>query len=191
MDEAMFCTNCGKQLVGSRNFCSSCGSKVGSDDLKIQDSVKAIPLVEDVGYDASKHRNAGILCFVAAGLIAVSCFMPYVLMTSTIGLSLGRTPFQFGAMETLSYQGPLILLGAAFFVFDGLRLLGVIAPDREIRNTFPLATCISSAAVILGAWSTSGWTGTSAMSIHLGYGGIIGLAGVAVGLVAIFVQRSA
>ena len=151
MDEAKFCANCGKQLVGSRNFCSSCGSKVGSEDARMQDSVNSVPLVEDVGFDASQHRNAGILCFVAAGLIAVSCFMPYVLMTSTIGLSFGRTPFQFGAMETLSSQGPLILLGAAFFVFDGLRLLDVIAPDRGIRNTFPLATCIYSAAVIVDA----------------------------------------
>ena len=150
-----------------------------------------VNLTENVGYDASQHRNAGVLCFVAAGLIAVSCFMPYVLITSNIGLSLGRTPFQFGAMETLSYQGPLILLGAAFFVFDGLRLMDVIAPDGGIRNTFPLASCIYSAAVIADAWSTSGWTGTSAVSIHLGYGGIIGVAGVAAGIVAIFVQRSA
>ncbi len=154
-------------------------------------SASTAPLIEDDNFDASQYRNAGVLCFAAAGLIAVSCFMPYVLMTSVVGLSFGRTPFQFGAMETLSYQGPLILLAAAFFVFDGLRLLGVIAPDRAISNTFPLATCIYSAAVIADAWSTSGWTGTSAISIHLGYGGIIGFAGVVAGIAAIFVQRSA
>ncbi len=188
MSESEFCSDCGEKLKGSRKFCSNCGTK--SSFASTSEKIITANLGDD-DFDVTQYTSAGVLCFVAACLVAISCFMPYILINSGGLLSFTRTPFQFGAMSTLSYQGPLILLGAAFFVFDGLRLLGIIAPDKAISSTFPLATCIYSTFSIADAWTTSDWSGSDTVSIHLGYGGVVGIAGILVGAIAIYVQRSA
>jgi hypothetical protein len=115
-------------------------------------------------------------------------FLPYVVIVTTIGISVSRNAFQFGLGGTLTYVGPLILLGAAFFVYDGLILMGVLPPIGRVRSLTPLGSSIAAAIFIASAWTTSGWSGGGA--VHLGAGGIVSLAGVLAGVVALIVRKT-
>jgi len=181
MSEQLFCSKCGTQRQGNGQFCSGCAAPFAGAATEVRAPI------------GNGRRNAGVLCFVASAIVAMSSFMPYVVITTALGLSFSRTPFQFGMGETLSYQGPLILLAAVFLAFHGLRMIGVVSPNKSLSRTQPLGVCIYGALVIIDAWTTSGWTnadGTAMTNVTRGYGGVVGLLGVAVGLLAIFVQRS-
>jgi zinc-ribbon domain len=189
MGQSIFCVNCGSPLSATMRFCPRCGKPNSEQDSSGDGSNDT--LTQDTNFDFGRFRYAGFACFAAAGLLTLSCLMPYVVVTTGYGMSVGRNPFQFGYMETMTSQGPMILIAAVFFVFDGLRFLQVILKDRAIGRMFPLLTCLYAFWTVIDAWSTSGWSNSQVASVHLGYGGLFGLAGVVTGLSAIYFQRSA
>lgn len=179
-----FCTKCGTALEDAL-WCGNCGAKV-HDPAVTEDAISH----DEVSQLTDKDRTAGILCFVGAGLIAVGSFLPYVVIVTSIGISQSRSAYQMGHGMTLTYAGPLILLGSAFFVYDALRLMGVLSPMRKVPRFAPIITSVVAALYILNAWDTSGWTGLDGATVSHGVGGVVSLGGALFGIVAFAVRRS-
>jgi hypothetical protein len=73
--------------------------------------------------DARIFQAAGLLMLLAAALFAAGSFSPWVSYVLPTGAALSRNAYQFGAGNSWTYFGPIILLGAFVLAIFGVATL--------------------------------------------------------------------
>jgi hypothetical protein len=132
---------------------------------------------------------AGNFCLASGVLVAIGSFMPYVVATSSLGISLSRNAFQLGQNLSMTYMGPLIIGAGILLILRGLNLKGTIG-SRLPGSWSPIGLSILAAACVANAWLSS-FPASSTVTFNRGYGGIVSLVGVLAGIVAVYVRRQA
>jgi hypothetical protein len=130
--------------------------------------------------DSRIFRSAGLLMLLAAGLLAAGSLSPWVAYVLPSGATVGRDAYQFGAGDTLTWFGPIILLGAcALAVFGAVTLFHPWHPNV----CMPFIPTMVVGLEIVDVWH-GGFGGVAHATTTLGTGSFLCFAGIVLGVAA-------
>ena len=130
--------------------------------------------------DARIFQAAGVLMLLAAVLLAVGSFAPWVSYVFPTGAALGRNAYEFGAGSSWTWFGPIILLGACLLAVFGAATL--FHPWRP-NICMPFIPTAFVGIEIADVWD-GGFGHVTGATTTLGAGSFLCLAGLVLGVAA-------
>ncbi len=130
--------------------------------------------------DAAIFRYAGVLTLLAAALIGAGSFVPWVTHVLASGVTQDVNAYQFGAGETWTWFGPIILGCACLLAISGVMTL--FHPWRP-NVCMPFLPTVFVGLEMADQWH-GGFGGVTSATTTLGAGSYLCFAGIVVGVVA-------